>query len=157
MDCSPPGSSSHGILQARTLEWVAIPFSRGSPQPRDQTHVYSIACGFFTIWATRETLIYDKHSVKWKKVKVPQLYLTLGDPMDYTVHGILQARILEWVCTSWTTREAQKLSKMGFKRNFFSLIENICEVPTDPSSQGYGFSSGHVWMWELDYEESRVP
>ena len=36
MDCSPPGSSVHGILQARILEWVAIPFSRGSSQPRDQ-------------------------------------------------------------------------------------------------------------------------
>ena len=39
VDCSPPGSSVHGILQARVLEWVAISFSRGSSQPRDQTHV----------------------------------------------------------------------------------------------------------------------
>ena len=37
MDCSPPGSSVHGILQARILEWVAMPSSRGSSQPRDQT------------------------------------------------------------------------------------------------------------------------
>ena len=37
MDCSPPGSSAHGILQARVLEWVAIPFSRGSSQPRDRS------------------------------------------------------------------------------------------------------------------------
>ena len=36
MDCSPPGSSIHGILQARILDWVAIPFSRGSSQPREQ-------------------------------------------------------------------------------------------------------------------------
>jgi len=43
MDCSPPGSSVHGILQARILEWVAIPFSRGSSQPRDQTQVSLIA------------------------------------------------------------------------------------------------------------------
>ena len=39
MDCSPPGSSVHGILQARILEWVAIPFSRGSSQPSDRTQV----------------------------------------------------------------------------------------------------------------------
>ena len=39
MDCSPPGFSVHGILQARILEWVAMPFSRGSSRPRDQTHV----------------------------------------------------------------------------------------------------------------------
>ena len=39
MDCSPPGSSVHGILQVRILEWVAVPFSRGSSQPRDQPQV----------------------------------------------------------------------------------------------------------------------
>ena len=39
MDCSPPGFSLHGILQARILEWVAMPFSRGSSQPRDRTHI----------------------------------------------------------------------------------------------------------------------
>ena len=49
VDCSPPGSSVHGILQARTLEWVAIPFSRGSSPPRDPTTVSGIAGGFFTI------------------------------------------------------------------------------------------------------------
>ena len=42
MDCSPAGSSIHGILQARILEWVAIPFSRGSFQPRDQIKVSCI-------------------------------------------------------------------------------------------------------------------
>ena len=40
MGCSPPGSPVHGVLQARILEWIAIPFSRGSPQPRDQTWVF---------------------------------------------------------------------------------------------------------------------
>ena len=46
----------HGIVQARILEWVAVPFSRGSPQPRDWTQVSHIAGGFFTSWATREAL-----------------------------------------------------------------------------------------------------
>ena len=49
-----PGSSVHGILQARILEWVAIPFSRASSWPRDQTQVSCIAGRFFTVWATRE-------------------------------------------------------------------------------------------------------
>ena len=53
MDCSQVPRSM-GILQARILEWVAMPFSRGSSQHRDQTHVSSIAGGFFTIWATKE-------------------------------------------------------------------------------------------------------
>ena len=55
-DCSPPGSSDHGILQVRILEWVAIPFSRGSSQLRDQSQVSCTAGGFFTLWATRGAL-----------------------------------------------------------------------------------------------------
>ena len=63
---SPPGSSVHGILQERILEWASIPFSRESFQPRDWTQVSHTAGRFFTVWATREaqssqgtTLIYD--------------------------------------------------------------------------------------------------
>ena len=48
MNCSPPGSSVRGIFQARILEWVVIPFSRASSQPRDRTWVSCIAGGFFT-------------------------------------------------------------------------------------------------------------
>ena len=54
MDCSLPGSSVHGILQARILEWVAISFSRGSFQPRDRTRVSCSAGRRFTTCATRE-------------------------------------------------------------------------------------------------------
>ena len=54
MDGSPPGSSVHGIFQARILEWIAIPFSRGSSQSRDWMQVSWIAGRFFTVWATRE-------------------------------------------------------------------------------------------------------
>ena len=56
MDCSLPGSSLHGILQARVLEWVAISFSRGSSQPRDRTQVSRIPGRCFNLWATREGL-----------------------------------------------------------------------------------------------------
>ena len=52
--CNPMDYRVHGILQARMLEWVAIPFSRGSSQPRGQTQVSHIASGFFTSWTTRE-------------------------------------------------------------------------------------------------------
>ena len=54
MDCSPPGSSVPEILQTRTLEWVAIPFSRGSSLSRGQIQVSCTAGKFFTAWATRE-------------------------------------------------------------------------------------------------------
>ena len=56
MDCSPPGSSVHGIFQPRILEWVARPSSRGSSQPKDRTQVSRNAGGFFTPWATREAM-----------------------------------------------------------------------------------------------------
>ena len=57
MDCSPPGSSVHGVLQARILEWVAMPSFRGSSQPRGRTQVSHNASGFFTVWDTREAYI----------------------------------------------------------------------------------------------------
>ena len=53
-DCSPLGSTVHGILQARILEWVAMPSSRGSSQPRDPTQASHVAGRFFTSWATRD-------------------------------------------------------------------------------------------------------
>ena len=53
---------SMGILQASILEWVAMPFSRGSSQPRDWTQVSHVADRFFTIWATREDLLYSDAS-----------------------------------------------------------------------------------------------
>ena len=55
MDCSPPGSSVHGILQARILEWIAMLSPRRSSWPRDWTHVSWTAGRFFTHWATLET------------------------------------------------------------------------------------------------------
>ena len=60
MDCSLSGSSIHGIFQARILEWVAISFSRGSSQPRDQTWVSCIVGRCFTVWVTREVLPLKK-------------------------------------------------------------------------------------------------
>ena len=58
LDCSPPGSSVHGILQARILVWVAMPSSRGSSQPRNGTCLSCITGGFLTVWATVEAPWY---------------------------------------------------------------------------------------------------
>ena len=65
LDCNLPGSSIHGIFQARILEWVPVPFSRGSSQFKDQTQVSHVAGGFFTSWATREAQEY------WSGYPVP--------------------------------------------------------------------------------------
>ena len=92
----PNGLYSPWILEARILEWVAIPSSRGSSQPKDRTQVSCIAGRFFTSWATVNACIFYQYFSKY-------MCPALCDPMDNSlpgssVHGILQARILsEWV------------------------------------------------------------
>ena len=75
MDCSLPGSSVHGILQARLLESVAIPFFRGSSRLRNPTWGSSIAGKFFTIWATREA---PKSSITWSLFNILSICELLG-------------------------------------------------------------------------------
>ena len=66
MDCSLLGSSTHGILQAGILEWVAIPFSRRSSQSRDWTWVSCTAGRFFTVWATVPEIVpCQLSSIQW--------------------------------------------------------------------------------------------
>ena len=62
MDCSLPGSSVHGISQARILEWVAISSSRGSSQSRDQTHIFCISC--IVRWVLSHCAIWEALLVK---------------------------------------------------------------------------------------------
>ena len=95
VDCSLPGFSVHGILQARILEWVTISFSRGSSRPRDRTRISHIGGRRFNLWATRKAHI----------AKLLQSCPTLCDPIDGSpprlpIPGILQARTLEWAVIS---------------------------------------------------------
>ena len=90
MDCSLPGSSVHGILQARTLEWVAFPFSRGSSRLRDQTQVSCTAGRFFSIWAIQlgfclnrkvvpdQLVLLDSSVGTWTTSKI-NLFFLIGD------------------------------------------------------------------------------
>ena len=110
MDCSSPASSVHEILQARILEWVAIPFSKGSFWPRDWTWVSCIAIRFFAVSASREALLIQfpqQHSEEGFVVVVWLLSCVqlFCDPMDCSplitsVREISQARIPEWVAIS---------------------------------------------------------
>ena len=84
IDCSPPGFAVHRILQARILEWVAIPFSRGSSWRRDWTRVSHVAGRFFNVWATREAHWELYHYRQWQKsisncpiLKLPLSFLLL--------------------------------------------------------------------------------
>ena len=62
MDCCLPGSPIHWILQARILEWVAIPFSRGSSWPRDWIHISCIASGFFATEPPERPIVREQNS-----------------------------------------------------------------------------------------------
>ena len=137
MDCTLPGSSVHGILQSRKLEWVAISFSRGSSQLRNQTLVSWIAGRFFTNWATRETIFFCLwipisldcfeslqiliSPFSESESEVAQSCPTLCNPMDCSppgssVHGILQARILEWVAISFSRGSSQPRDRTQVSR-----------------------------------------
>ena len=78
-----PRDLVHGILQARILEWVAFPFSRGSSQPRDWTQVFHIAGWFFTSWATREAQEY------WSGEPIPS---PVDLPTQESNQGLLHCR-----------------------------------------------------------------
>ena len=69
LNCSPPGSSVHGIIQAKILQWVAISFSRGPSWPRDQTHVSCIGRWTLYYYATREANNVDNRLQQTKKIK----------------------------------------------------------------------------------------
>ena len=76
--CSPIHYTVHGILQARILEWVAFPFSRGSSQPRDQTRVSYIAGRIFINWAIREACRRRKKIIKiWAEINEKEVKETI--------------------------------------------------------------------------------
>ena len=81
--CDPMDYTVRGILQARILEWVAFPFSRGSSQPRDKTQISHIAGQFFTSWVTREAQEY------WSGLRLDHTfaYAMLGASMRNSAHG----------------------------------------------------------------------
>ena len=78
MLCDPMAYIVHGILQARTLEWVAFLFSRGSSQPRDQTQVSHFADRFFSSWVTRETQAIMFRSVQFSHSVVSESFWPHG-------------------------------------------------------------------------------
>ena len=107
--CSLPDSSFHGILWARILEWIAVPFSRGSSWPRDWAWISCIACGFFIIQATREvpkTILANQKTASWRSWKVTESLLSLPQPTPphptkfnshkFTLHLSIQSLNYAW-------------------------------------------------------------
>ena len=89
VDCSPPGSSVHGILQGRTLEWVDITFSRGSSRPRDQTRVSCVAGRFFTVWATEKSYKCGSYLLPFLLREQKSTFEVIITEPTWTMHLIL--------------------------------------------------------------------
>ena len=101
MDCSPPGSSFHGIFQARVLEWGAISFSRGSSRPRDRTRVSWIPGRCFNLWATRETSFKRRHVIKF------HLYIfKMGQPKE--------TGFPRWLSDKESAYQCRRRRRLGF-------------------------------------------
>ena len=110
MDSRLPASAVHGISQARMLEWIAIPFSRGSSQPRDWTHISCIAGGFFTVWATRE------HT---------PVFLPGESHGQRSLAGCSPWGLKESDVTEWLTLSVIYIYTHTFRMNHYS---NVCKI-----------------------------
>ena len=103
IDCRPLGSSVHGSLQARILGWVAIPFSRGSSRPRDQTRVSCTADRFFTVRTTGKTKTLNLLKYfKLLKFKIKQilwsLFIFKKDFLIWAIYLIYHVFIYLFAC-----------------------------------------------------------
>ena len=140
MDCNMPGSSVHGILQARILQWGAISSSRGSFWPRTQTRVFYLA-GLLSNGPPRSL------TAAAVAAKSLQSCPTLSDPIDGSspdsaIPGILQTRTLEWVAISFSNAWEWKVKVKSLSHVW--LLETPCTAAhqAPPST---GFSRQEYW------------
>ena len=115
MDCSPPGSSVHGIFQARILEGVTISFSRGSSQPRDQTWISCITDRFFTAEPSgkQKSMISHLHKFLYTiSQKRPLNKLNAKEKLQTNIWSWAKVKyqyLFLHIQTDYTTREPQRL------------------------------------------------
>ena len=148
MDCSLPGSSVHEILQARILEWVAISFSRGSSQPRDQTRVSCIGGRRFNLWATREA-----HSLSSSHVQM----WVLDHKEDWVLKNWrYRTVVLEKTLESPLSRKETKPVNPKGNKSWLFIGKTDAEVeapvlwPPDAKSQLTGKDSDSRKDWEQE-------
>ena len=160
--CDPMDCVVHEILQARILEWVAFPFSRGSSQPRDRTQVSRIAGGFFTNWAMRESTVKKRSEVLY--LSVYQRYGTIKDrvspdlyiqvtwfvPMNTEVWNCCLKSLLPSEKRGWIERMILTCIREG---NGTPLQDSCLENPMDGGAcrlQSMGsLRVGHNWATSL--------
>ena len=143
IDGSPLDSSVPGVLQARILEWVAIPFFKGSFWPRDWTQVYCIADGFFTTEPPGKPTCHYAAAAAKSLQSCPTLCDPIdGSPQGSPVPGILQARTLEWIAISFSNQWKQKVKVKLFSRVRLLATPWTAAYQAPPSM---GFSRQEYW------------
>ena len=145
MDCSLPGSSGHGISQARILELVTISFSRGSSWHRNQTHISRVG-GRFLPLSHLGSHVYPAAAAA-AAAKSLQSCPTLCDPIDGSpagspVPGILQPRTLEWVAISFSNAWKWKVKVKSLSRVWLLATSWTAAYQAPPSM---GFSRQEYW------------
>ena len=156
VDCSPPGSSVHGILQEGILEWVAISFSRGSSQPRDRTRVSCIAGRCFILWATRKApgllssnVNFPGYASPWSPRFWSWWYVLNCSFMSNTLwsHGLEPTRLLcPWNSlgkntVEWAAISSSKESSQPRELNPCALHWQVDSLPLS--------HLGSPWWWVL--------
>ena len=137
VDCNPLGSLVHGISQQEY--WSGLPFLPPGdlPDPRIEHVSLALAGGFFNAEPTGEPINYI-----YLKVKVAQSCQTPYDPMDCTVHGILQARILEWIAFPFSRGSSQPRDRTQVSHTAGSSFPAECRwSPKIMEWVAYPFSS----------------
>ena len=158
---SPPGSSVHGILQARTLESVTMPSSRGSSQLRAWTYISCIAGVFFTFWATREAPLSTYSPTK---CSTPASVFLTNKPRHLHLHSFLMS-FLPWITFCFLTHFAFSFSLathiINFQMSFhISLVRAYLTtiIPVNLTSfsctqlQYFSFSHENIYDFVLRLE-----
>ena len=126
MDCSPPGSSVHGIFQAKTLEWVAISFSRGSCWLRDQTCIFSsnLYHMFLSLGYLKQVLacLIPSHQSVWRALTIASNKISGGDGIPVELFQILKDDTMKVLHSIWQQIWKTQQWPQDWKRSVFIPI-----------------------------------
>ena len=151
VDCSPPGSSVHGIFPSRILAWAAVPFCRGSSQPRDRTWVSCVSCmagGLLTHWATREGPIYNLNPVR--VISIDHI-VVMGPPGRRS--EVKSFSHVWFFVTPWTVAQQAPLSMVFSRQEHWSglpwpppgELPDPGIEPMSPALPGRFFTTSTTW------------